>query len=521
MRDGLSTLRWKRVSAGLFIGTILVAGCNDSTEPSTKPSTEPTRVLRIVATTDTSLTAAVATDVTPTPTVRVTDQSGRPAAGVPVLFKVTGGGVTTTSARTAADGVASVGTWTLGTRAGTSTVTAHADGLPDVVFTATATPRPAAQIKLVSGNYQKALVTAPLTSALQVRVADVFDNAVSGAPVTFTVISGDGTIDGSAVVTDSLGIATSRTWTLGSVQGIQQVKAEIGGGAQTVFTAIACNETCRQQLLFVRDEEIFATDLLSGEVKPLAAGREPAWSPDGRQIAFVRYDEHRTGSIYLMDADGSNVVLRAAGFHSPAWSPDGRSLAVARGECGIECEVYVLSATDDGTPPARLADRADDPAWSPDGATIAFVSRLREGDEGDALHVMNADGSEVRVIVPPELQPLQPNIDVDYMTHPTWSPDGRRIAFMKYSDPGGYRLFVVNSDGSGLVQLQLRPTTESAPFDPAWSPDGTMIAFTLRMYDDGSIGSYVAYVPADHGGEPIRIAPGFSPGWRPIVGNRE
>jgi dipeptidyl aminopeptidase/acylaminoacyl peptidase len=346
-----------------------------------------------------------------------------------------------------------------------------------------------------------------------------------------------GTIDGSAVLTDSLGIATSRTWTLGSVQGIQQVKAEIGGGAQNVFTAFACHETCAQQLLFVRDGEIVATDLLSGEEKPLAAGYEPAWSPDGRQIAFVRYDERgktercdpcyqAARSIYLMDADGSNVVLRAAGFHSPAWSPDGRSLAVARGECGPECEVYVLSATDDGTPPVRLADRADDPAWSPDGTKIAFVSRLREGDDGDALHVMNADGSEVRVIVPPESQPLQPNIDVDYMTHPTWSPDGRRIAFMKYSDPESYNLFVVNSDGSGLVRLETQSDRYyGAPFDPAWSPDGTMIAFTLRVYNEGSdsvpIKSFVAYVPADHGGEPIRIAPGLSPAWRPIVGNRE
>ena len=490
------------VARALLLLALLISGCDNSN------STEPTVEIRLEAQTATSLTGTVGGEIMPVPIVRATNQTGTPVPGIAISFLVTGDSrIVNGFARTDGDGIATVGHWFLGPQVGVSTVTARSRGLANVVFTATAVPGPVAQITPVGGNGQTARVGATLSNPLRVRVVDSFNNPIRSEPVTFTVLTGRGTIDGTTTITDSVGIAISGTWTLGPAQGAQQVRAETRA-AQTVFTAMACDETCDQeQLLFERSDEIFATDLLGRAARRLVVGSKPAWSPDGRRIAFVRHVPGSKPSIYLMDADGSNVVHRADDFTYPAWSPDGRRLAVGRGDCAYECELYILSAMDDGTAPVRLAQRASQPAWSPDGRKIAFIS-LSGDDAYHALHIMNADGSGITEIAPRD----EASID-----RPTWSPDGRRIAFSKCIGPK-CDIFVVNGDGSVLVQL----TTVGNALGPAWSPDGTRIAVALYGRSAGSPGPSIAYVAADGGGEPIVIVtPGYRPAWRPRVENRQ
>jgi hypothetical protein len=509
MRDGHSTLRWMQVSAGLFIGTILVAGCNHSTEPRVATHLE--------AVTPISLTSTVGTDVSPVPTVRATDRAGRPMPGVGISFVATGEShVLNASATTDNEGKATAGQWSLAYAAGVYRVTASSPGLASVTFLVTAQPGPAARVISVAGNGQSAPVGATLSKPLMVKVTDSFDNAVSGMPVTFFVASGNGSIEGTEAVSDSVGIATSGAWTLGPMPGIQQVIAVIENeDVRAAFSARACDESCAMRLTFVRDGRIFETDLTGAQERPLTADgygpeADPVWSPDGQRFAFVR-DKTSSGQewsdaeLYLANADGSNVLRRAVGFRSPAWSPDGRRLAVARGDCTYECALYLISVDDDGTAPLSLAERAAQPTWSPDGARIAFVSL--SGDDGyHALHVMSADGSGLAVLVPR---------DPGAINHPTWSPDGRRIAFSKCLG-GECNIFTVGADGSGFLQL----TTEGNAFSPAWSPDGIWIAFTQRSQASGT-GS-LAYAAADGSGGPITIVSrGNSPAWRPSVGNRE
>lgn len=108
--------------------------------------------------------------------------------------------------------------------------------------------------------------------------------------------------------------------------------------------------------------------------------------------------------------------------------------------------------------------------------SIAFVSD-RDGDA--EIYVMNADGSGV--------EQLTDNEFGDYF--PTWSPDGRRIAFIseREDDVQIHDIYVMNADGSGIEQL----TDACNNVSPAWSPDGQRIAFQSRgdiyvMYADGS-----------------------------------
>ena len=106
----------------------------------------------------------------------------------------------------------------------------------------------------------------------------------------------------------------------------------------------------------------------------------PAWSPDGRQIAFNSRPLGILGDIYVMDADGNNIrrlTNRPDGCDlHPTWSPDGKQIAFAAGgRQRVDFDIYVID-TDGGNIRPLTDDRAsdNDPAWSPDGKQIAFRS---------------------------------------------------------------------------------------------------------------------------------------------------
>jgi Tol biopolymer transport system component len=139
------------------------------------------------------------------------------------------------------------------------------------------------------------------------------------------------------------------------------------------------------------------------------------------------------------------------------------------------------------------------PAWSPDGRKIAFVSL--SGDDGyHALHVMNADGSNVTALT------LR---DRGAIEHPTWSPDGQRIAFTKCVD-GACDIVAVSANATAVTAVE-QITTVGNAFSPAWSPDGFWIAFTVGNYPAYS----VVYVAANGGDEPMLLGSGSRPAWRP------
>jgi Ca2+-binding RTX toxin-like protein len=221
----------------------------------------------------------------------------------------------------------------------------------------------------------------------------------------------------------------------------------------------------------------------------------PAWSPDGSKIAFAD-----SGGLYIVDAQASQqpvlLVSSAGGGPShPTWSPDGARIAFQRLD-----DIYVVSAL--GGPVTQLVANAggynEDPAWSPDGTQIAFVSNREAYDE-----TIPEDDAEIAIYVT-EVQGGGPAIKLTPGGHPSWSPDGTKIAF------GGGGIRVIDVGTGAITPLTTFPCPE---YRPAWSPDGTKIAFTRRCEGEG----YSIYLMNADGSAQTRIAAGSDPDWQPLA----
>lgn len=184
--------------------------------------------------------ALLGTAVAVTPSVTVRDSAGNPTADVPVSFSASAGGgsVTGGSAITNASGIATVGSWTLGTIVGANALTAAVSGLASVTFSASATPAPIASIAIRAGDAQTAGSGAAVSVPPSVIVLNSAGQPAQGVAVTFAVTSGGGAISGASQTTNAAGLATVTSWTLGAV-GVNKMTATVTGLTPVTFSATA------------------------------------------------------------------------------------------------------------------------------------------------------------------------------------------------------------------------------------------------------------------------------------------
>lgn len=218
-------------------GLLILGACGGGDSSGPEPSVATT----ITANSSTNLTAVVGAAVSEAPSVLVRDQRGAPMSGVPVGFTVTGGGgsVAQGSATTNSSGVATVGNWTLGATVGTNTLVASTGSLTAVTFTANATAGAPAAITKTSGDAQTATAGTSVAIPPSVTVKDANGNPVSGVSVVFAPAAGGGSVTGGVLTTNSAGIATVGSWTLGTIAGLNTLSVSAGTATPAVFSATA------------------------------------------------------------------------------------------------------------------------------------------------------------------------------------------------------------------------------------------------------------------------------------------
>lgn len=227
------------------------------------------------------------------------------------------------------------------------------------------------------------------------------------------------------------------------------------------------------RLLFLGgDKRVYVVDSDGWGVRPVtpAGGQafSPAWLPGGTRFGYTELRNGR-GTIVIQSLDGggrTTVPGTESGLNfSPAFSPDGRSVAYSHAADDGTTHIYVAGIDGGGTRRLTAGQFADNltPAYSPDGRRIAYISTKPGTPQ---LYVMAADGTDQEVLAPFDYGETGPS------QAPDWSPDGASVIFHRDVSRSP-QVFTVD-----VARQQVRQVTSGGrSTDPTWAPDARHIAF--------------------------------------------
>ena len=218
--------------------------------------------------------------------------------------------------------------------------------------------------------------------------------------------------------------------------------------------------------LQVADADGYNPKTIASSSEPLMS---PAWSPDGKKIAYVSF-EKKAAAVFvqtLATGERSKVASYPGINGAPSWSPDGTRLALTLSKGGSP-DIYVLGLNDRSLMRLTKNFAIDtEPVWSPDGHNIVFTS-----DRGGRpqLYMIPSFGGKVKRLT----------FEGDYNARGVFSPDGKYLA-MVHANGGDYRIAVMDLETRTVNVL----TEGKADESPGFSPNGSMIIYASRKGNKG------------------------------------
>lgn len=256
--------------------------------------------------------------------------------------------------------------------------------------------------------------------------------------------------------------------------------------------------------------EIYVVDFDGENLKQVTNDKTlnltPTWSPNGRWLAYTSYAGNNP-DLVMIDNFGEKpkrTLLHLSGLNSaPSWSPvdDRLTLVLSKDD---NSEIYTLNNNRTLRRLTRHFNIDTSPTWSPDGKKIAFTSD-RSGRGAPQIYIMDAhDGDKAGV--------QRVSFDSSYNDDPAWSPDGDKIA---YTSRVGKRFQIKIYDlttKSSAVLTNGRGNHEQ----PTWSPDGRFIAY--RHKEGSNMSTYIQRLDSDKSRQlSIGNSSGASPSWSPYL----